>query len=165
MAEHDYHIYLHGVGGSNSNSPSMKTTPFANRQEKASDGGDISSASFVQQGMQRVYSVTTQGGSQFVSQGASLLKKASPWIALAIATFQISSQVVKERMQYQETFTGDYSFSMGLNNFVTGFQNLLNPYGHWRYQENRNLQFFNQNRRLEQQKSLVGNLYSSYRGV
>lgn len=166
MANNDYHIYLHNTeGGYNPNSASVQTKPFENRKDDSGGGRSDSLAPFIQKGMQTTYSTVTSGGGAYVSQGIAMLGKVNPYVMLAIAVTMTVSKILVNAMESYSAYTGDYRHDIGFNNLKTDISNFLNPYGHWQYQNRREIQIRNQNLALEEQKTLVGNLYSNYKGV
>ena len=164
----DYNIYIHANGSGGGGNATSKTTPWSNQEGSGGGGGDESS---VFQTAQNVLSkgegFATSGFSGVVNQGISKLSKAYPWVGLVVAAGVVVDKVLTTGFQHVETYTGDYRYACGYNDLKAVVNAGLNPVGAYLNHEHRRKEFNKQNKKIEQEQTLVGNsmFNTSKRGV
>lgn len=155
----DYNIYIRGTGGTSTQSQAQeKTTPFDIREE--SGGSNDSIAPFIQKGVNTLGNVEGLG-SQVSGAAISTLAKASPWVALGIATVSVANKVLTAGMESYSAYTGDYRHDVGFNNLKTQMGYVMNPVSLWRNNYKREIETRNRSMVIEEQTKIVGSAYEN----
>lgn len=119
----DYNIYIHSNEGTGSNL--RKTTvPFANQESV-----DDNAFQTVQKGIKEAEELATNGFGGVVNTGVAALGRAIPQIAMIVAAGAVANKVITTGFQHLETYTGNFEYSLGLNNFKAALGRTLNPVG------------------------------------
>lgn len=155
MAE-NYNIYLHSDGGVNGGA-SSNTKPFSNREESANPNSVFKTA---EHAFKQTQEISNEGAGALVNMGVSALAKASPWVALAVATAKITISTIDKVSDLQAEYTGDYSFNIWWSNFKTEINNAINPFAVIKYTFNRNMQYEKKNIEVAEKRRLFGNTYN-----
>lgn len=156
----DYNIFIHATGTSNSFS---KIKPWGNQEEDSADAPFTVAKSVTKNAGQFISS----GFTQYAETGVSSLARIAPAVAIAVAAVKVTDKILTTGFSHLETYTGHYEYSMNFNNFKTAIGNFLNPIGTMMKYVRRQNQFDLQNKRVEQERTLVGNsiLNLSVKGV
>ena len=109
----DYHIYLHSNEG---NSLASNTQP---KDAEETMGGVFVPKTFIKD--VNKYANMSAGG--LFKTGAAELAKVHPQAALAVAGVKVTEKVLSTGFEHLQSYTGNYEFSMGFNNFMTIFVN------------------------------------------
>lgn len=157
----DYKIYIHSYAeGGGTTAP---TKPWDNQPSN----GETSPFEVAENAIQKTQQFATSGFSSAANTGVATLSRAFPAVALAVVAAKVAESILTTGFQHVETYTGHYEYSMGFNNFKTAVSNAFNPMGVWFKNMHREYQFNLQNKRIEQERTLVGNsiLSISVKGV
>lgn len=122
MAE-NYNIYLHSNEGMGSDL-GKATVPFANQQNV-----DDNAFNTVRKGIQQAENLATHGFGGVINTGVAALGRALPQIALVVAAGAVVDKVLTTGFQHLETYTGNFNYSLGMNNFKAALGRTLNPIG------------------------------------
>lgn len=150
----DYNIYIRGK--STTDQGTIDTVPFDNRPGIV-DGSEESVAPFIQKGISEAEDVLGGGFSSAINTGVAMLTKAVPWLALLYTATKITDKVITTGATHMEDYTGNYNFSMGLNNLKTTINNVINPAGYGTKVLHFEMQANKERKRIEQEKQLIGN--------
>lgn len=144
----DYNIYIRDLtGGSGSASP---TSPAKSEEEP-------SGAEIFLKGASAVKSFASSGASNFINSGVASVSKVIPAIAIAVAALKTTDKILTTGFSHLEDYTGNYQYAMAYNNIKTGLGNFINPVGYLLNEAHRQAQFDKQNKRIQQERTLIGN--------
>lgn len=162
----DYNIYIHSDTFSG-DGLSDKTTPSANKPTADSEISSFTPMSVMQNGISKAIQFESGGFNSFINTGVSMLAKQVPYIAIGIMLYHVTEKIVTNSLNLYEQYTGNYTYSLNFNNFKTMVGNFMNPISLWRYNNQRTAEFNANNKRIEQQRTLIGNTFSNIgkRGV
>lgn len=149
MAE-NYNIYLHSDEGMGSDL-GKSTVPFAN-QEKVSDNA----FNTIKSGIQKAENIATGGFGGVINTGVAALGKVVPQIALVVAAGAVANKVITTGFQHLETYTGNFEYSLGLNNFKAGLGRTLNPIGTFFKVKHIQAQAYKENEAIREGNRLFG---------
>lgn len=149
MAE-NYNIYLHSDEGMGSDL-GKSTVPFAN-QEKVSDNA----FNTIKSGIQKAENIATGGFGGVINTGVAALGKVVPQIALVVAAGAVANKVITTGFQHLETYTGNFEYSLGLNNFKAGLGRALNPIGTFFKVKHIQAQAYKENEAIREGNRLFG---------
>lgn len=119
----DYNIYIHSNEGTGSDI-SKTTVPFTNQKSV-----DDNAFNTVNAGIKKAEELATNGFGGIVNTGVAMLSKAVPFVATAVMLGVVADKVITTGFQHLETYTGNFEYSLGLNNFKAGIGRTLNPIG------------------------------------
>lgn len=132
----DYHIYLHGVGGTELQSKTKpftyKDSPFKPRESQSVEDN------------------------QMTETGAASLSKVAPYVAVAIAVAKVSDKILTTGFAHLSEYTGHYEYEMNYNNFKTALNHVFNPVGYLKQIIHRNAQWNKQNIAIAEERQLLG---------
>ena len=112
-----YHIYLHSNEG---NSLASNTQP---KSAEESMGGAFS----VKSAFKGAQQFASSGFSSTINTGVSALSKAVPAVAVAVIAAKVIDSVLETGFKHLQSYTGNYQYSMGYNNFKTVVGYIINP--------------------------------------
>lgn len=135
----DYHIYIHGSTGGESNGDSTK--PFSVKK----DNGFISNQDNIASSNEKV----TETGSAALNQMPS-------WVAIAVAAIKVTDKVLTTGFAHLREYAGHYEYELGYNNFKTTINHVMNPVGYIKQAVHRDFQFRKENQRIEQEARIIG---------
>lgn len=135
----DYHIYIHGSTGGESNGDSTK--PFSSDKNSAFKPKEDESLVEDEQAQET---------------GAAALSKVAPWVAVAIAVIKVADKVLTTGFSHLREYAGHYEYELGYNNFKTTINHVMNPVGYIKQAVHRDFQFRKENQRIEQEAKIIG---------
>lgn len=119
----DYNIYIHSNEGTGSNL--RKTTiPFANQESV-----DDNAFQTVQKGIKEAEEIATNGFGGIINTGVAKLGKAFPIVAGVVMAGVVTDKVMTTGFGHLESYTGNFEYAMGYNNFKAAVGRALNPIG------------------------------------
>lgn len=113
----DYHIYLH------SNEGSSLQSNLQPKDSKESMGGVFS----VKAAYNKISQFASSGFSSVINTGVSALSKALPIVAVGVIAAKVADNILETGFHHLESYTGNYQYSMGYNNFKTVAGMVINP--------------------------------------
>ena len=113
----DYHIYLH------SNEGSSLQNNLQPKDSKESMGGVFS----VKGAYNKISQFASGGFSSVINTGVATLSKAIPIVAVGVVMMKVADSVLETGFQHLESYTGNYQYSMGYNNFKAVLGMAVNP--------------------------------------
>ena len=146
----DYNIYIHSDEGKGVDI-GKNTVPFAN-QENVDDNAFNS----IKSGIQKAESIATGGFGGVINTGVAALGRAIPQIALIVAAGAVANKVVTTGFQHLECYTGNFEYSLGLNNFKAAIGRTLNPIGTFFKAQHIQAQAHKQNAAIREGNRLFG---------
>lgn len=149
MAE-NYNIYLHSDEGTGSNI-SKTTVPFANQENV-----DDNSFNSVKRGIQQAEQIATHGFGGIVNTGVSMLSKAFPIVATVVALGVVTDKVLTTGFSHLQTYTGNFEYSLGMNNFKAAIGRTLNPVGTFFKSMHIQAQAYKKNEEIRETNRLFG---------
>lgn len=135
----DYHIYIHGSTGGESNGDSTK--PFSSEKTSAFKP--------------KQNSIEAED-SDIIDEGAAALGKISGVVALATAIYKTTDKVLSTGFSHLREYTGHYEYEMQYNNFKTMIRHTVHPIGLLKETLHRDFQFRKENRRIAEESKIIG---------
>lgn len=140
----DYHIYLHSDKESTLASNTQPKEDSLGGAFKSKVKGDFTSE---------------------IASGGEMLSKISSTAAIVVAVAKVVDKVLTTGFEHLSNYTGQYQYSMAMNNFNTQMRNVFNPFGLAKQVIHRELEFNKQNQEIQLQSQLLGETVFSVKKV
>ena len=167
----DYDIYIHAIGGSSSENP---TVPWSARESGGSNAGFPTSpqggGSVSKEGFNAAMAITKAAGyaqnpDSIIGSAVSGLAKISPYVLAAYAVVKLTVTIIDNATEFNALESGDHRSVNAWQDVKTTVGHVFHPVSSWWNSYKTEKQWSRESARQSQQRALLGDsVINSFRG-